>query len=165
MENKYFTPKIEDLRIGYKCEINTISCQPIIINLSEDLPPEKIGDETNVWKKIIINDNNINASICILKEMKLRTPFLTKEQIEGEGWIYKNYLKDGGTSIFIKDNYELYFYRTNNNSTSEISISLRSEQTMKTTLVPPIITLNYLFQGTCKSINEFRYIMKLLNIK
>jgi hypothetical protein len=58
MENdKYFTPDIEDLRVGYECDL--------------------------LGSKIVIEDRH---DLDLSFDHPLRTPYLTKEQIEAEGW-------------------------------------------------------------------------------
>ena len=90
MENRYFTPEIEDIHIGYQCEI---------------LWNQNMLSEDN-WYKIEIGDNQTKDFDFIdyierIENSKLRVPYLTKEQIEKEGWIFteKGFNKD---NIYIK---------------------------------------------------------------
>ena len=73
MNNKYFVPEIEDLYIGYECEYkhNCTNC----VDIS--------------WKPIIINQDFLAGGYSesnYYGDEFLRTPFLTKEQIEKEDW-------------------------------------------------------------------------------
>lgn len=136
MENKYFTPDIEDLCIGYECEINNTHGK---------------------WEYITITFTNSNsfyktdlAEVCLLVEDKeVRVPYLTKEQIETEGWKFDRNQDDDDVISFekkIKNKlYMLHFYPIKN----QIIINdINSES----------LPLN------CKDINTFRKICKLLEI-
>lgn len=147
MENKYFTPDIEDICIGYECEINNTHGK---------------------WESITITFTNSNsfyktdiAEVCLLVEDKyVRVPYLTKEQIEAEGWeLIQIYPK--GACIFQKGTKEegceltcdftehrvhftkLYFYGLDDEYT-RTKLTWRSLE--------------------CKDINAFRKIIKLLGI-
>jgi len=138
MENKYFTPDIEDIRIGYECEL--------FLPIKDWFKPEK-------WKRFKISKNGYNRigpyggdlseldEVCNLVSLyQARTPYLTKEQIEAEGWI------DGK-----KDNYKLL--------ASTVTYDDRIEYPLH--IMKGDMTI---FYGDCKDINTFRYILKLLKI-
>jgi len=146
--NKYFTPDIEDLCVGYECEINNIHGK---------------------WESITITFTNSNsfyktdlAEVCLLVEDKyVRVPYLTKEQIEAEGWEYKNrstdlwferkqifLRKDGYHLENIKLQYGLHDYRL---KISFVYVGDDEESTGA-------------YLGECKDINTFRKIIKLLEI-
>ena len=138
MENKYFTPNIEDLYVGYECEINNIHGK---------------------WESITITFTNSNsfyktdlAEVCLLVEDKyVRVPYLTKEQIEAEGWI-----KAKAPIVTIKhDFYEIPYIKDN----------FRVDYNFRNNLIN-IIENNgtNLFYGKCKDINTFRKLIKLLGI-
>ncbi len=133
MENKYFTPDIENLCIGYECEINNIHGK---------------------WESITITFTNSNsfyktdlAEVCLLVEDKyVRVPYLTKEQIEAEGWELSSedkYLQ------FVKPNYSISYVEKLH---LLIVIALEEKQS------------DVKYSGTCKDINTFRKITKLLGI-
>ena len=72
MENKYYTPNLEDLYIGYECEIRTplkwiTGIFPELVYLNPEL--NEFG-----------NDELMRAAHAIL-----RTKYLIKEQIESLG--------------------------------------------------------------------------------
>lgn len=74
MENKYFNPSIEDIRVGYECEIFTTEWMPYRFYEFE-IP----------W---FLKNHSVGANYFL---EKLRVPYLTKEQIEAEEWEeYKN---------------------------------------------------------------------------
>lgn len=139
-DNKYFTPSIEDIRVGYECEVNWVSG----------------------WKKHVLDESlhvysthNVFVTAAeAIKRENLKVPYLTKEQLESEGWIEGS---KGITThpdghpfwIFIKGNFWLNYVPNNN-----FMVIMKNQE--------PLL---YIFQGECKDINTFRYICKLLNIK
>ena len=99
MENKYFTPDVKDFHIGYECEINTSNGWksgkfPEILELNSEL------DEFD-------KNSFMKAAHAIL-----RVPYLTKEQIEAEGW-KENILNNNEQALllFSKNGYELRIYK------------------------------------------------------
>jgi len=127
MENKYFIPDIEDFRFGYEFERNYT----------------KFHEN---WHSIkIVTYLDFEGLEYYIDEGLLRTPYLTKEQIEAEEWEYGGDTKYTWPS-FKKGDYQMLF--KNNH---EIHIS-------------DLIHYNTKYHGECKSINEFRFICKLLNI-
>lgn len=119
MENKYFVPQIEDFRIGYEYEFQGIP---------------------KGWHKMIFSEENslktMKFNIENLKDT-IRVPFLTKEQIEKEGYT----VEDLNNDKYIK-------YK---NDVNELHIHDYNGDTF--------------YLGNCPSINEFRYICKLLKIE
>jgi hypothetical protein len=131
MENKYYTPDISDIRVGYECEVES--------NLKwKHITLTAINSEENH-----INSNNGNYW---LTGQNLRVSYLTKEQLIVEGWIIQFELPDG------RELYRKYNFRIEKKN-NRIHI-FKIERTYDTTL----------FVGNCLSINEFRFICKLLNI-
>lgn len=136
---KYYTPAIEDIHVGYECETR---------------------QESGEWKKL-----TVTTSIGFHKWQlpTLRTPYLTKEQIEAEGWIFEppvDGIKLASRPDFIlKKNdtltYNLYI------RDKRISIELYTKRTG----VWEMSSWVTIYSGSCPSINEFRTICKLLNIK
>lgn len=156
MVNQYYTPDISDIRIAYEYE----QYHPRFYTNNE-------GEVENrsVWYKKTISEPLMYGDTLSSKinNKTIRVPYLTKEQIEvegwfngvGENWFYKNlsnvvkvnneYFIDG--KLISYEDYELHY-----NYNTHILIIGNEER-------------NYLFQGYCFSINEFRYITnKLLNI-
>lgn len=64
MENKYYTPEIEDLRVGYECQWNDLS-----------IWRDEILDSYGLFATII---NESNESLV----SKIRTKYLDKQDIE-----------------------------------------------------------------------------------
>ena len=128
MENKYFTPDMEDLHIGYECEIST----PTIWKSGKFPEILELNSELDEFSK----DSLMKAAHAIL-----RVPYITKEQIEAEGWKhYNNNCFELNPRWFCSwypemNRLEIYDNENENN-----------------------------FAGKCKDINTFRKICKLLEI-
>lgn len=148
---EYFTPDIEDIRVGYECEC-LWCCQeprpwlPIVITKEDNLNTKSLpfGVEV-VWR---------------LQENELRVPYLTKEQIEAEGWSYKGKTQD---IWFEKElDYDM-------GSWTAYKVVMQygvNDKRLRIFAVDRIDKLDYdCFIGECKDINTFRYICKLLKIK
>jgi hypothetical protein len=131
MENddKYYIPEIEDLRIGYEMEAN------INFYISE-----------NVWVHTTLM--GVDEAVRKYHGMGMyRTLYLTKEQIEVEGWT--NIENEEGLLFQNKKIINIYLVYYINTKFCRIYLSDES--------------CNFFF-GYIKSINEFRYICKLLKI-
>lgn len=155
MKNKYFTPDIEDICIGYEYE-------QLVTPLSESL-----GKGEEEWMKCKFPDPFTIDRILLLYERKkqLRVSYLTKEQIEDEGFIYRGKISHGTipgepfTKIeleFIKDNILIKFDVMCN----KIMID-KADITEENVNFYNVKTL---YHGECKDINTFRKIIKLLGI-
>lgn len=137
MDNKYFTPSIEDIRVGYECEMNDArgykdSFTPVIIGFKE-----AEGAYTHQISEIIhMMDDGYG---------EVRVPYLTKEQIEAEGW-----KETAGHGVYTRGNSLLGFARPSG-GLPMIWINNKNRDYIQ-------------YQGVCKDINTFRYICKLLNI-
>lgn len=136
MNNKYFTPAIEDLRVGYEYEVKVLG----------------ISIENFIWTKAKIQSGDrldyvANLIKFFAENNHVRVPYLTKEQIEAEGWEEFNYAGPGYRNkegVGLKYNFE----------------------TKKLNILKPAGGFKHeVFIGTCPSINELRYICKLLNVK
>lgn len=128
MENKYFTPDMEEFHIGYECEISTRTIWksgkfPEILELNSEL--DEFG-----------KDSLMKAAHAIL-----RVPYLTKEQIEAEGW--KHY---GNNCFELNPRWFCSWYPEINR------LEVYDNENEKN------------FAGKCKDINTFRKICKLLEI-
>lgn len=150
MENKYFTPNIEDLRLNYECELNI----------------DHYKNESD-WIEFTIFDSQ-DLSTFIKDVNQLRVPYLTKEQIEAEGWKPANTggLERGcmnGRCAFTKGNYFLIIPSEPNTKLGD-----RIEIVMADVLKDEYhewTSNGRMYIGQCKDINTFRYICKLINIK
>lgn len=155
-ELKYYTPDIEDIHLGYELEVEELE--------KADNNPDDI--DSKWWKKVIIDttvDEDIlefcGNSITGIKNRDMvyvrntfRTPYLTKEQIEAEGW--KVEWNDGNDGI------EYVYY-----CKGEWKLSYSTGWEEKVNEIVLIKGVPLYYRGECKSINELRTICKLLNIK
>lgn len=120
MENKYFTPGEEDIRIGYECEVLH-------------------GEDWETYTVTV--PTALMWTIGDLKDKKLRVPFLSNEQIEKEGWEKR---ANG------------YHYE---------DWVIKHDKLLNRIIVIHNPTHLCKYEGQCKDINTFKYIIKLLNIK
>ena len=140
---EYFTPDIEDIRVGYECEVlyahNTT----------------KYGGKTyDKWEPYIFEIQGVDqVDKCLVLDDKYRTPYLTKEQIEAEGWEI--------TAREVKaPPYEVDWINAKKGEHT-LWINLAMHKSMHMGISDKIYNV---FRGQCKDINTFRYICKLLNI-
>ena len=140
MENKYFTPNIEDIRVGYECE-------------------RDFSDTTEIeeWRNTVIEQDHFKSFYI----EDIRTPYLTKEQIEAEGWVVMNTggIEPGqinGRYGFSKGNYFMIWYP----ETQLIDIILRDPSKEERVWNPE----RFRFFCECKDINTLRLISKLLGL-
>lgn len=142
MENKqvYFTPSIEDMRVGYECEY---------VN-------------NGIWMRCWVGSGSQEVTISdailfteIIPE-HIRTPYLTKEQIEAEGWkLLNDWTKTGNVIelVYIKNSYwKMYFIHGVSDN-----CHFFGSNTGQFKSFPDI-------QACLPSINEFRTFIKLLGI-
>jgi len=153
LDNNYFTPSIEDIRVGYECE------------WWRDLTIE--GDFIPVMltrKQVGMYNTNMEGKIP-----SLRVPYLTKEQIEKEGWVGDATMTKGKYGLNLSTGIKRVIKRTGKDIESIKDVDERTSEPSLRIFTPSIrYSGTYdreLFIGNCKDINTFRYICKLLNIK
>lgn len=129
MKNEYYTPDLEDLFIGYECEV---------------LEPHKFKIDEDVKRKCSIMSGTHLSEIdnFYIDDNSIRTPYLSKEDIEKEGF------KEIEDRIYQNDKATIQY------STTFLIIWLGIGELRI-----------HKYAGECKSINEFRKICKWLNIK
>lgn len=141
----YYTPEKEDIRIGYQCETQKV-IQAWTHSIDFIIRTDLTYDEN--WELTIIDlplSGNLSVDHCLelLESEHLRVPYLTKEQIEAEGWVESH-----SHGVFEKGDFKLGYLGNEDNSPQ---IWIKCIYHMK-------------YEGDCKSINELRYISKLLKI-
>lgn len=143
-ENKYYTPKLSDLFIGYRCEWNNPNENDIW------LPIELSGED------IYHYEQEVNNSLGIYS---LRTPYLTLTDIEKD-WKYDCSISNGKSSYIniFKREENLVKYRLEISSENYFSISGWFHNNINS---PETRTL---FRGEVKSVNEFEKLQKWLKI-
>lgn len=151
MENNYFTPSIEDIRVGYEYE-----------SLRWKLPPEP-----KYWEKMIWGESRMMNSfdMAYFRELcakgEIRVPYLTKEQIEAEGWAeIKEECWMKGMLKKVKENGHTFYciIRKNNNLYVSQYIPSKPDEVWSMSMKSTV------YDGECRDINTFRYICKLLGI-
>ena len=156
VKDKYFTPEISDIRVGYECEkysgyaSHTDKFKVGTIVEKEDYWNNYIFDEYEAKDWDYDGGSGFLNFIYEIEQKRIRTPYLTKEAIEAEGW---KQVKWSNSEIltFTKDKYWHCWYTLDGNV---LSVDKGTR---------PLLIHQY-FRGSCPSINEFRYIMKLLGI-
>ena len=129
MENKYFTPELEELHVGYQCEIR------------EDLEDNEI-----YWETYTIVESDLQYLSNWLTGCELRTKCLDRKQLQKEG-----FYNQGSNLYFPSDlnfNHRCCFSFYPETYKIEFH-DLKKENS---------------FAGIVKSINEFRNIIKYLEI-
>jgi hypothetical protein len=150
MITKYFNPDIEDICIGYELEMNWNRAY------EEKWVPIKISVQDEEFAYTSKLSEIVDALHDGMSEA--RVPYLTKEQIEAEGW-YK-----------IDDNYPIQTFKSLIEVSVEVIYNYDTHYLFitipgKIMFVEPKI--NYRankFSGKCKDVNTFRKICKLLEI-
>jgi len=148
MENKYFTPDIEDIRVGYECEIYEQKSRKLI---------KDVGWHT---VKVTLGNSEYGESVAInrilnyIKQNKLRTRYLNKEQIEAEGWIELISTTPITQEV---ESAPTWTFLSKEDCTMIFKVDCQHIQITKGSKT--------IFSGECKCINTLRYIEKLLNIK
>ncbi len=142
MENDkiYYIPALEDLRVGYECETKCYPYPDYVHTTIDD------GEDIQFVKDRIWD---------------IRTPFLTKEQVEADGWISKDVPFN---DMLIWAVYFRAEKKVDDTITYSVTYQMdhqllvqRIVTNIEGTKIPMIV-----FSGTCLSINEFRTILKLV---
>jgi len=150
MENKYFNPDIEDLCIGYECEIW--------------MPQNPDFDKWD-WESFTLEKNHFDHEQPFFPLIaKLRVLYLTKEQIEAEGWSFETVLfadddeNDVYSDGFAKHIDQDHWYEIVLRKDNKIHIVYKWYRNSVTQLWRDV------YYGECKDINTFRKLIKLLGI-
>ena len=149
MKEEYYTPETSELFIGYILEYRSKSYISV----------EKI--EWHLWTKITVNTDFLArgcSESSFDSDVEIRTKYLTKEDIESEGWSFQY------QELLAVDEYNHRFFSKGRHFLEyliegDIIIIKIKAQTTKGR--EPLL----IYLGSCPSINEFRKICKWLNIK
>lgn len=147
VDDKYYTPQIEDLCIGYECEIT--------------YDKNTIGSKEEYWLPYRVDRQYFNEG----DYAQLRTPYLTQEQVEKEvGDKFKDFNSNEKSISLItpkvKDTYSQLWI---NYSLEYKTLSIRQLCPSIPEFDLPREIITY-YHGRCPSVNEFRKICKLLDI-
>ena len=181
MKNKYYIPNIEDLTIGYECEKQTVGefSSHYSIFLRDGATKE---DYRKAWDKYYCTEaKDFVKHIITFKDFEflkisedilgyVRTPYLTKEQIEDEGFELKHtsvdlwfkFKESPVTHTKIQDFYRYKPYNLFlNYGLHDCRLVIRCDFSADN----DFDKADCLFEGECCSINELRFILKRLKIK
>ncbi len=148
-ESKYYTPDISSFYIGYQYET-------FIARWTEYMKDESF------WQKKIFSEPLMYGNVLSshIKDNHIKVAYLTNEQILAEGWEVEGIFPNDAV-VFVKgdemNGYELLYHNKRMKITKFKSIWQGDDSFKKLT--------DCIFNGNIPSINEFRYITKLLNIK
>lgn len=151
---KYYTPEIEELFVGYEWESRI-----------KDQRPKITYQDISVYewtKRLITLDDFSDHDLAIDRfnirsdRTEFRTKYLDKEDIEKEGYVYKGEYKN--KLEFEKGDVNFYGGQfLNYNLDTKLLIIIKNKGKFDNSGTP---TGQYIFEGICKSINEFRKILK-----
>lgn len=157
--NNYYTPEVSDIFVGYECEIQVLdfSCQGD--GCPKEWEPHIIGHDLDLSD---LRDGRHH--ICVDPRW-YRTPYLTKEQIEAEGWERQDNFLNETQRLAMKPDYILktptgslsLFIRDLENPSKNICIS----EYVRGDGLWDLSSFTTVYDGKCPSINEFRKIIKL----
>ncbi len=167
MENKekYFIPEMHDFYLEYEFELQTNK------GWKKGIFPNLIEEESDNFGLVEKYKHDIFMKLA---HAITRVPYLTKEQIENEGWTLQEEFPYVHSIGFIKNvtyretNHTVFLYY--NYSSKWLLITIQSVidniYSIKYTTEKTDININgnTLYAGTCLDINTFRYICKLLEI-
>jgi len=147
MKDKYFTPDIEDVYVGYelewKCKIR-----------NQDW--EKTTCDTDLIS--IIYDEYEHAEVDEPFIEQFRVPYLTMEQIEAEGYNHVGgKLQSAAEQIYEKDYFEIKYTEYN----EKLIIQYKNKCRDNSGNFDGYIIK---YDGYCKDINTFRKIIKSLKL-
>ncbi len=159
MENKYFTPSIEDIRVGYECEFllkeyPTPSSSAIEAWVKAQFTKYGLKLVDTISERTIDYPTPFNS----LENGYVRVPYLTKEQIEAEGWELIALYNNPNRIPFRKGNFFLIL-------DTRAQIPMIDMVFIDPALYETLLNAEkFHLMLDCKCINTFRYICKLLNI-
>jgi hypothetical protein len=146
-QNKYYTPSIEELHVGYECQIgNLFALSGSSWEWAETKPLK--------WSTITF----IAQAMIPEHLVYIRTKYLDQSDIESCGWTDVEVLTDntfvGYKAYKQRGLYpEILIFTWWNNNMLQIESKIKNSDNKK-----------HLFRGECKSINELRKIMQLVGI-
>lgn len=145
-EIKYYTPDLEDLHIGYVCD-HTSTMGALKIEHEDRIAYNDALDAYDLQNYIKwISEGEGDVSLYI------RTPYLSKEQIESERWAYIPNNSDSGASRIFRHTRD-----------SELNMWWNYSDPSYLQIINVKTHESWDFYNI-KSINEFRKLMKFLNL-
>jgi len=155
IENKYYVPDTSDFREGFEYE-----------QLYNTYSPPDFKLTSSKWIKQVFDDFTSEENYLFnrkLSDNSIRVPYLTKENIVSKGW---SLTKEPNETEFTcqKIISDKYFYEVNYDTYLK-ELTVESWYQSKLGGNPELYNSYTIYKGTCRCINDFRLIMKLLNIK
>lgn len=147
MDNKYYTPSIEEFHIGFTFEVD---------DLSDDML-------SRVWRKgeILLSDYMYIADMLKwIKDGELRVKYLDKDDIESLGF-YEAKLKDSNNVVYLKDVNQGF----NTGYTVALSINHNSFVTISYKSFSSYMNKEYSIDVIIKNKSELTRLLKQLNIQ
>jgi hypothetical protein len=135
-QNKYYTPDISELHVGYTCQLYGQATTRLMRDVQ--------------WFNFTFTCGNINRAEKLINRKDIRTKYLDQSDIESLGWEF-----DKSRGIPLEYHY-----------TKEVNLKKYKLTKLSTKIHIGILQQgNTLYEGECKSINELRKTMEWLNIK
>lgn len=162
--NDYFHPKIEDIHVGYECEVLPINESygwlkgklQFRKGYEDKGNPHSLYNLHPFWYITQKREGDYGPITILVQTMEqIRTPYLTFDKIMEEGWFlmgadntdYRHYW-------FVKGRYRLrYLPMMPYNISCYLQIVCEGNDNFE---------FNTVFKGKCNCINDFRTILKLL---
>lgn len=137
--NNHYIPDITDFRFGYEYEFG----------IKRLKPPQPSNEIYQSWeKRVICHYLDFEGLEQYIEEGEIRVPYLTKEQIIDDGW---EYIGQNCVSP------NVHYFKSKNGRGVDLDAELHTIKIGEDDEYPE-------YNGECKSINEFRLIIKLLEI-
>jgi hypothetical protein len=167
-ENKYYIPEIENIRVGFEGEALLPSTDEWHCDTwtKFQIDPDKVSNYSP-WNG---EGTHIDEVLNKIRLKEIRVLFLTKEDIESDGWTFSELvsLEDKDILMFSKkcDTIEgidkvYMYYSAKSNWLLIYTGGFVIKQSIDKN---EITTNNTLFAGTCRCRNDLKLIEKLINI-
>lgn len=154
--SKYYTPTIDEIYVGFECEIRDITFD---INTSIDptLIIKSLPDRILYWRKTICDERDVLYPSLSIKYESIRVKILDKEDIEELGFVCTGYMSDGQESEYqmYVDDHHYYMISRHFDNNYEITY-IKSYDGLYNEKV--------LFAGTVKNKSELKTLLKWLQI-
>lgn len=169
MENKYYTPKIEEFHPGFIFDLYTKDGYWDATDKSKE--KVWVGEVISKWRENLefneLSYYNFGSIENAIRDKLVRVKYLDKEDIEKEGWKEGTHPKHD-LSVFGKDFFtfikpykdpmgahnEVFIYF--NPKTKWLSMSHYNKESLEGEMLR--------FSGCVKNISEFRKLMKMINV-
>ncbi len=171
MENKYYTPEIEEFHVGFECEHNTMTITPAMFDFSPNGEVKKLYDKSEeIWEKKTWEpeDNFLWFNIRVDAEGcktfstpdNIRVKYLDREDIESLGFEFK------GKALRSFFEMECQFDLPDTDSFWCKTLKIQLDEKHRTVKIEGYIASaceeETLFTGSCKNKSELKKILKMV---